>query len=157
MTRREIREIIFMLLFQLEFHNEADIKQTLEQYMSAEENSLPADNEAVTKLFASLPESEIEYIRSVFHGVNEKRDEIDALIEKHTQDWSLERITKVDLAVLRYCVYELTYLSDAIPDSISINEAIELVKKYSTDKSRTFVNGVLAAYWKELKGNGTQE
>ena len=156
MTRREIREIIFMLLFQLEFHNEADVKQTLEQYMSANENSLPADNEAVTKLLSSLPESETQYIQTVFKGVNEKRDEIDAIIEKHAQEWSLERITKVDLAVLRYCIYELTYLSDSVPDSISINEAVELVKKYSTDKSRTFVNGVLAAYWKELKGNTTQ-
>lgn len=149
MTRREVREVTFMMLFQLEFGSDISIDDTLAQYYTIDADSTDADESTVT---VDLAKSDRKYIEKVVNGVKEKTSELDAVIEKYSKGWSIERIIKVDLALLRYGIYEMTYMSKQTPVAVSINEAVELSKKYGTDKSKAFVNGVLSSYYKALKG-----
>ncbi|MBR5528400.1 MAG: transcription antitermination factor NusB [Clostridia bacterium] len=84
------------------------------------------------------------YISEVYFGVAEKVDELDEIIKNCSLKWKLERISRVSMSILRIAVYELLYMSD-IPNEVSINEAVEMAKKYDSDDSYTFVNGVLGA------------
>ena len=85
-----------------------------------------------------------DYVKSTFFGSYEKKGEIDAAIEKHLTGWKKNRISAVSMAVLRLAAYEMLYISD-IPAKVSINEAVELAKKFDEEKSYSFVNGVLNA------------
>lgn len=96
---------------------------------------------------------DLAYIKEVYDGVKDKTAEIDAIIEKITSSWKLERISKVDLAILRLAIYEMKYRSD-VPNSAAINEAVELAKKYGAEGSGKFVNGVLGGIAKSIaEGN----
>lgn len=86
--------------------------------------------------------AENEYIRAVYFGVCEHLEEIDAIIAKHSNGWKPSRITAVSRSAIRLCIYEMLYMDD-IPAAVSLNEAIELVKKYDDMKMRAFVNGLL--------------
>lgn len=86
-------------------------------------------------------ESEVDYMNRMFAGVVEKVEELDEKISAHLRGWSIERLTKVDLAILRLGAYEL--LLGEIPTGVAINEAVELANQYSTDKAGSFINGVL--------------
>ncbi|MBQ8087279.1 MAG: transcription antitermination factor NusB [Clostridia bacterium] len=88
-------------------------------------------------------EEEADYVERLYQGVTENVDQIDAILSDHLTGWTIERISKVDLAVLRGAAYELKYVG--LPASVVINEAVEIVDRYSTDKARAFVNGVLGA------------
>ena len=90
-----------------------------------------------------------DYVKSTFFGSYEKKGEIDAAIEKHLTGWKKNRISAVSMAVLRLAAYEMLYLSD-IPAKVSINEAVELAKKFDEEKSYSFVNGVLNALATEI-------
>lgn len=134
MTRKEAREEAFRLLFETEFR--------------AEENpdaiyALSTDNREV---------AENAYIRAVYFGVREHLDEIDAIIANHSNGWKTTRITSVSRSAIRLCIYEMLYMED-IPAAVSINEAIELVKKYDDAKVRAFVNGVLNGAKSEIEAN----
>lgn len=87
----------------------------------------------------------VEQIQKLFV---DKQAEVDALIEKYSHTWKLDRLSKVDLSILRLAVVEMVYLD--IPYKVAINEAVEMAKKYSEDNSPRFINGVLGAIWKEL-------
>ena len=91
----------------------------------------------------------IDYIKNIRLGIEEKHEEIDAIIEKNLKNWKIERISKVNLAILRIAVYEMKYVDD-VPDKVALNEAIEICKKYSDEKSVSFVNGVLDAILKSM-------
>lgn len=82
------------------------------------------------------------YIGDVVAGVKKKRDELDARIERHLFNWSLTRLSRVDLAILRLAAYEILYRED-IPGSVAVNEAVELSHTFSTDEAGGFINGVL--------------
>ena len=84
---------------------------------------------------------EIEYMNNMFEGVVSHTEEIDAKISEFSRGWSLERITRVDLAILRLGTYELMLGKD--PAGVVINEAVELANAFSTDKAGAFINGVL--------------
>ncbi len=90
-----------------------------------------------------------DYVKTVFYGSYEQRAEIDEAIEKHLMGWKKSRISPVSMAILRLAAYEILYMSD-IPAKVSINEAVELAKKYDDEKSYSFVNGVLNALSAEL-------
>ncbi len=92
----------------------------------------------------NISEENLEYIQSVVNGVNEKMNDIDTLIEPKLKKWTLNRISKINLAILRLSVYEIMY-NDSIPDKVAANEAIELAKKYGGEESGSFINGVLGA------------
>ena len=85
-----------------------------------------------------------DYVKQVFFGSYENAENIEAVIEKHSSGWKKERISPVSMAILRLGCYEMLYMED-IPSRVSINEAIELSKKYDDEKSYAFVNGVLNA------------
>lgn len=90
-----------------------------------------------------------DYVKTVFFGAYANKAELDAAIEKHLMGWKKSRISPVSMAILRLAAYEMIYLSD-IPAKVSINEAVELAKKYDDEKSYSFVNGVLNALADEL-------
>ncbi|MDI3310190.1 MAG: transcription antitermination factor NusB [Thermoanaerobacterium sp.] len=88
------------------------------------------------------PGDEKDYIENTFFGVIKNVDNIDEKIKKYLKNWDINRIVKIDLAIMRCSFYEILYSTD-IPSSVSINEAVEIAKKYSTEKSPAFINGIL--------------
>lgn len=132
MTRRESREIAFALLFEWSFHGE-NVDEMIENAGLA--------REAVVDSFA----------RELTEKTIANREEIDGLIEQYSQGWKLQRISKTALTVLRMSFCELTKFKD-IPVGVSINEAVELLKKYGTDEEATYLNGILGNFEKVRKG-----
>ena len=130
MTRREIRENVFMMLFRVEFHDQADFDEQIALF----EDEL-----------ASLNEKDMLYIKEKCNGIFEKINEIDAAVNEVSTGWKTSRMGKVDLSIIRLAVYEIKY-EDDIPLKVSINEAVELAKKFGTDDSPAFVNGILAKF-----------
>lgn len=88
-------------------------------------------------------ENEVDYMNRMVSGVISKAEELDEQISAHLRSWSIERITKVDLAILRLAAYEL--MLGEVPAGVAINEAVELANQYSTDKAGSFINGVLGS------------
>ena len=84
-----------------------------------------------------------KYIKEITEGVKEKENELDEEIKKHLKGWTMERLNKVDVAILRLAIYEILYRED-IPYKVSVNEAIEIAKVFSEESSPSFINGVLA-------------
>ena len=125
MTRREIREQIFQILFRLEFYQEEELS---EQLCYETEDGTEADS---------------RYIQDKIRAVADKVEEIDGIINAAAKGWKTKRMAKVDLTLIRLAVYEMKYEED-IPTGVAINEAVELAKKYGADGSPSFVNGVLA-------------
>jgi N utilization substance protein B len=112
-----------------------------------EQRGLRAD-----ELLAELPAPPDEYARGLLRGVDEHRDEIDAVIRKYSEHWALERMPVVDRSLLRLGVYELGWVPD-VPAAVVISEAVELAQQYSTKDSGRFVNGLLSRIAEELRGS----
>ncbi|MBU9738954.1 transcription antitermination factor NusB [Diplocloster agilis] len=129
MGRRELREHIFRLLFRIEFHKEEEMQEQIALYFDSLEE-VPQD-------------PDLEYIRKKYMDVSARLEEIDGKLDEVTEGWSVKRMAKVDLAILRLAVYELLFDED-IPTGVAINEAVELCKKFGGEESPAFVNGVLA-------------
>lgn len=130
MTRRELRENVFMMLFRVEFHNEDEMP---EQLVLFEEE------------LGTLSAADSAHINDKCREIFDKLPELDAAINAVATGWKTTRMSKVDLSILRLAVYEMKYIDD-LDNKISINEAVELAKKYGTDESASFVNGVLAKF-----------
>lgn len=127
MSRTNARKNAFCLLFQLDFVNE-DEYETAKRIFFEE-----------TK---DMDEADREFTAGLVEGACERLGEIDEIIGRHSKGWTVERMSKVDLAILRLAVFELMF-SDKTPKSVVINEAVELAKKYSSDEAPSFVNGIL--------------
>lgn len=127
MSRREIREQIFKMLFRIEFHESEEMSEQMELFLEEEEIE------------------ENTYIQEKYQKIVEKLNEIDEAINEKVTGWKTSRMSKVDLALLRLAVYEICY-DEEIPEGVAINEAVELAKKYGTDGSTAFINGVLAKF-----------
>ncbi len=136
-SRREAREAVFELLFETEFKQDESAADIFA--LSSENRDIEAN----------------AYIHDTYFGVCEHKEEIDELINRHAKGWKTNRISRVSRSILRLCVYELVYCAD-IPVTVSINEAVELCKKYDKEEARAFVNGVLNSVKNELaeKENG---
>ena len=133
MNRTLMRENAFKLIYSLEIQKAEDIQDQIELYF--ESNNIK-DQEAKN------------YIEDAITGLEKHQEEILKDIEMNLKDdWKLSRISKMDLAILKLAIYEIKF-SD-VPYKVSINEAVELAKKYGEDKSKNFVNGVLASIVKE--------
>lgn len=129
--RRSGRELAFKLLFQIDVgHSNPD-----EVFQSARVSS-----EASSEVWV--------FASQLARGAWEKKSEIDPIIEKYASGWTLERMANADRNLLRLCLYEMAN-RDEIPPSVSINEAVEMAKKYSTIDSAKFINGILGAYSRE--------
>ena len=90
----------------------------------------------------NIKELDLDYIKNLLNGVEANKEEIDKIIEKNLQNWKLDRISKVNLTILRLGVYEIAF-DENVPKKVALNEAIELGKLYSDQKSVSFINGVL--------------
>ncbi len=101
-----------------------------------------------------LDEKELAYVRAILDGVREKGSELDSLIENFAIGWSLPRIAKVDLSILRLAIYEILYRED-IPTAVAINEAVELSHVYSTPEAAAFINGILGSVARSLEEDKT--
>ncbi len=133
MNRSEIREEAFKLIYSLEIQKSNNLEEQVELYL--ESNNITNKNA-------------IEYIKDAVFGIEKNKDEILKEIEKHLKsDWKIDRVSKIDLSILKLAIYEIKYKE--LPFKIAINEAVELAKKYGEDTSRKFVNGILANIVKE--------
>ena len=130
MTRREIRENVFKMLFRVEFHEQEEMNEQLVLF-GAE--------------LDALKEADLSYIRNKCNDIFSKIEEIDSAINEVATGWKTSRMGKVDLSIIRLAVYEIKF-EDDIPTKVSINEAVELAKAYGTDDSPSFVNGILAKF-----------
>lgn len=135
MNRSAIRELAFKLVYSLEIQKDKNLVEQIELYLEANEIT---DKKA------------IEYIKDTVNGINSNLEEIENLIKKNLKaDWTLDRISKINLSLLKLAIYEIKYRD--IPYKVAINEAIELAKKYGEDTSKNFVNGILASVMKEIE------
>ena len=128
MSRTELREHIFRMLFRVEFNNAEEMKEQEQFYFDELEEATGKDQ---------------EYILNKYRAIDEKKEEIDKLLNEVTEGWKTSRMNRVDLTILRLATYEIKWDED-VPTGVAINEAVELAKKYSSDDGPAFVNGVLA-------------
>ena len=128
MTISIIREHIFKILFRAEFYNKEELIQQTDYYVSE---------------LSSAKDKEIEYIKDKTLAIIDKLSEIDEIINENSDGWPTNRLGKAELTIMRLAVYEIRF-DEEIPDGVAINEAVELSKKYGSDNSSSFVNGVLA-------------
>lgn len=132
MTRSQAREHIFKLLYEMQFkQEEADVEEVVITYLE----NFPEEN---------VSDNDKAFILSEVKGVCQTKESLDEEIAGAVKGWSLGRISKVDLAILRLAVYEIRFVPE-IPVSVSINEAVELAKKYSQSAARSFINGILGS------------
>ena len=129
MSRQEIREEIFKLLFRVEFNDNEEMSEQLSLFFS--ENEI------------EISDTDTAYITEKYEKIVSMISEIDALIDAHAKSWPTGRMGKVDLTILRLAVYEAKY-DDSIPVGVAIDQAVELAKKYGQDGSASFINGVLS-------------
>ena len=132
MSRIETREAVVFFVYQFDFRSE-----TIDEQVSIYVNS----NKEL--------EEDIEYFRTTVTGIITNRDSLDESISKYLKNWTLDRIPKLDKAILETAIYEISY-NDDIPTGVAINEAVKLAKKYGTDDSYSYINGVLSSYEKSL-------
>ena len=132
MNRSKARESAFKLLYQIEIQKEVN-KEDIELYF---------ENNDVNSVEAK------EYINDMVNGINENAKEIlDNISKNLKQDWEVERVSKVNLALLKLAIYEIKYKE--LPYKVVINEVVELAKKYGEETSHSFINGILASVIKE--------
>ena len=132
LNRHQIREIAFQTLFAMNTNHQTDRREFFEVLTDGQDTKYP------------------EYLDQLITGVSEHKAEIDELITNNlTSGWSLNRLAKTDLIIMEIAIYEMKYVDD-LPPKVSINEAIELAKKFSDDRSRKFVNGLLSHVLEEL-------
>ena len=119
------------------------------------ENMLGGDggDETLQELIAFIPEEgDREYIDTVLAGVEEKKDEIDEKIASLLRDWTIDRVSRVDLAILRVAVYELTWPPKGTDEAAAVNEAVTLAQRFDTPESGKFVNGLLRTMLRQRGG-----
>ena len=129
MKRSAIRELTFRLIYSLEIQKEPNLEEQIQLYLECNE----------------VEEQEAkEYIKDAIIGINKNIGEIVNLIEKNLKaDWNIDRISKIDLSLLKLAIYEIKYKKE--PFKVIINEAVNIAKKYGEETSSAFVNGVLAS------------
>ena len=135
MKRQRSREIVMELLFGMELSKNS-YEETIENFLEDYEMDLTT--------------IDLDYIKETLKVVSENLEKIDGIITESLVNWKLDRISKVNLTILRLAVGEMLYVED-VPEKVAINEAIELTKKYSEEKSVSFVNGVLDKAFKSIK------
>ena len=135
MNRRKSRETTMKLIYEIIIKKE-NFEEIFENFKEHTEED--------------ISELDMEYIANTIKGVTENIESIDATISKYLINWKIDRLSKIDLSILRLAVYEITFEVD-IPSVVSVNEAIELAKKYSQDVTGAFINGVLGRLVEKTK------
>lgn len=133
MKRSAMRELAFKFVYSLEIQKKENLEEQIQLYIEANDIK---------------DERAVEYINDTILGIEKNKIEILGNIEKNLkEDWKIDRISKIDLSILKLAIYEIKYKN--IPFKVVINEAVELAKKYGEDSSKNFVNGILASIVKE--------
>ena len=149
MNRKTEREFTFKLLFMSDFYEKKELGDELLLYFDApfpfEENEEVKEKAESVSLKESLNDEDRRRITARYAEIVDKLDIIDSKISEVSKGWTLDRIGKVELALLRLAVFEILY-DDSVPTSVAINEAVELSKKYGQQESYSFVNGILARF-----------
>lgn len=127
MKRTIIRKHVFMILFRVEFHNLSELIEQEQLYLDKIED---------------ITEQEREYVTNRANKIIELIPQIDSKLEEISKGWKIERLGKVELAILRLGIYEMLH-DDDIPTNVALNEAVELAKTFGGDTSPSFINGVL--------------
>lgn len=128
MTRSNIREHIFKILFRVEFHSVQELEQQIRYHLND---------------VAEATDKDIKYITDKVKAIVDKLSELDETIDTVSEGWPSSRLGRAELTILRLAIYEMNYDED-IPVNVAINEAVELAKKYGADNAPSFINGVLA-------------
>ena len=137
MQRSAMRELAFKLVYEMEVQKESS-DENFEIFISNNE----IDDEKV-----------IEYLKDIKDGINANSEEIDDLIKSNLKDnWSLNRISKINISLIKLAIYEMVYKK--LPYKVAINEVVELAKKYADESAPVFINGILASVVKEKNLNG---
>ena len=131
MTRTELRECVFKLLFRVEFNELDEMAQQKELFFADED--------------VTYSEKDQTYIADKFERIKDAIPELDEALFSKAEGWTQNRIGKVELTIFRLAIYEILK-DDTVPTGVAINEAVELAKKYGQDNSGSFVNGVLAKF-----------
>jgi len=139
-SRRDARRHAFRLIFQFPYHNVWDAQAlaaaTAHYYDGLEEGERPRGRNA-------------EYVLRAVTGASDRLAQLDGVIENFLQEWTIERLNRVDLALMRLAIYEMLCEED-VPHGVAVNEAVELAKEYGTDESPAFINGVLGNISREI-------
>lgn len=134
MTRHEAREHLFCLLFQQDFYESSELENQMDSYFSGLDKPLSEKNQ--------------KEIMDKLKDLLAHLAEVDVYIEKYATGWRIDRIAKVELAILRIAVYEIC-MDENVPEKVAINEAVELAKVYGQDNAPSFINGILAKVVRE--------
>lgn len=140
LERRKTRELAVQIMFQVEVGH-----LPLEEVLATAREEMPEDAES----WGSVAPEEWQYIGECARGIQEHGEELDAIIARLAEGWSLERIANVDRITLRLALFEILYRDTPAP--VVINAAVDIVKKYSTEDSGRFVNGILGAFLRERR------
>jgi N utilization substance protein B len=130
MSRRTARKHIMRILFQTDFHKDETLDSLITTYCLETEQ---------------IPEADLVFVRSQLEGILSKETELVEAINSSSKDWTVERMSKLDAAILKLAFYEIMFCED-IPDRVSINEAVELAKEFSSDEAPAFINGILGGF-----------
>jgi transcription antitermination protein NusB len=134
MKRRKAREYALQILFQIDFKEKTIDRKDLEEFWSDKKETKEVK----------------DFTEALVRGTLDRLEEIDRIIERVTENWLLKRMAAVDRNILRFAAYEILYRKD-IPSAVTINEAIEIAKKYSSQEAAPFLNGVLDQLAKEVE------
>ncbi|NBI27613.1 transcription antitermination factor NusB [Chengkuizengella marina] len=140
MKRRQAREIIIQCLYQMEL-NEVTSTSAIDSIITEQDD---VENEGIS----NIKHEDLKFIKELIDGTFLKKAKIDSLINDYLKGWKIERLSRVDIQILRLAIYEMFYLNDT-PPKVIVNEAIELSKYFGTEDSGKFINGVLGKMIKE--------
>ncbi|MEG0369659.1 MAG: transcription antitermination factor NusB [Hungatella sp.] len=144
MTRRQLREHCFKMLFCADFYTAEEKEEQLERYFTEPaEDEMTSDGVEEVLHDVTMDEKDEEYLKKKVDEIMVKVPDLDAKIDEVAQGWRTKRMGKVDLTILRLALFEMLYDED-VPEKVAINEAVELAKKFGGDESPAFINGVLA-------------
>jgi N utilization substance protein B len=135
MTRRELRENTFIMLFHKEFYDIEEMKEQCELYLEKK---------------SPMSEKDEKYVCDRVFDIISKLDELDADIEEASESWTISRMSKIDLSIMRLAYYEMLF-DETVPLQVAINEAVEIAKLYGGDNSPSFINGILGKLAKNGK------
>jgi len=140
MIRRVAREMVLQSLFQMDF-TQADPAEALAIALEVQQDEENSEEAAKA----------LKYAETVLKGTAEKLSEIDTLIGKYAINWEVKRMPGIDRNILRMAIYEMRYADDRVPVNVAVNEAVELAKRFGSEKSARFINGVLGKLMREEK------
>jgi len=147
MNRRKSRETVMKLMYQMSINKEElmDVIENLKENIEADEEKMNEPSLVEREKdpdSMDLKEVDMDYMIRIAKGVQGNQELLDSKIESNLINWKVYRLSKIDLTILRICVFEMQY-EEEIPERVAVNEAIELAKKFSSEKSAAFINGVL--------------